>query len=198
MAKKLRGNTATPTSDTGRAVAVAPSNVTDDAIREHIQICAHLRSALDEASGTYRAALKAAKKDGIEPADIVWYLGAKQREVDDIDNETRRRNRIAKLMGLPLGSQLGLFEGGGSVATATEDADPAMAETSAIIKAKKRGYDDGFDGKTMDPAYEPGSSVALAYESEWKRAQAELARKMFRGKKGRVEKPEPETAPPVH
>lgn len=97
------------------------SNVTDETITKHVNACSQKKNALESAQGEYRAALKSAKAEGVSTSAIVWFLGARKRDVEDIDRETVERTRIAKVMGLPIGTQLGIFSHGVSAATAVEN-----------------------------------------------------------------------------
>lgn len=93
-----------------------------------------------------RALFKDLKRYGIDREDAQWYLAARRRDPEDIDRETRSRNRIAKLMGLPIGTQLGLFEDGTTVATAAENANPQNIAVDPI----QQGKDAAFEGKSRD------------------------------------------------
>lgn len=131
-----------------------PSNVTDETIREHCQKAARhfgelqtAREGVSVAMGTYRAALKEAKKAGVPTQAISWYLAARNRDPGDIDRETRERNRIARVMALPIGTQLGLFEDGGTVAGAVDQAK--LDEGKPAGDAYNEGLIAGKDGKPL-------------------------------------------------
>lgn len=136
----------------------------DEALQSQLREILALKKDKDEkatahsgANARYRSAIKVAKKIGaglgLTTEDIVWSVQAIEREPDEIDAETRRRNKLAQLMALPIGTQLGMFEDGTSVATRVEDAkmatgDPTMegTEQEARIGGRK-SYDLGMEEK---------------------------------------------------
>lgn len=128
-------------------------NVPDSAIRSHLTMASSLKADIEKATGAYRAHIKACKAIGIWPEDVSWFLSTKKREPEDIDAETKRRNRIAQLMKLRIGTQLGLFESGSkkqTVATAIEN-DEGVAErgVAAATETKKRSTQESME-KAMD------------------------------------------------
>jgi ribosome modulation factor len=113
------------------------------------------KKAVKSVSGKINANKKAFKKLGGEKSDYDWYLDTRKRDTDDVDAETRRRNEIAVLMGLPIGTQLGLFADGQTVATAIENDDPKPAEDAP--NPKREGYDAAMSGKSeLDCPYKRG------------------------------------------
>lgn len=117
------------------------------------------------------------KKAGGEKSDYDWYLLARRREPEDIDNETRRRNRIAKFMNLPIGTQLGLLDDGDSVASAIEkSADKPKFEDDS-------GYQAAFDGKMAeDNPHEDGSPAFLRWHADFERGMVDCAKQRYGGK----------------
>lgn len=118
------------------------------------------------------------KKAGGEKSDYDWYLEARRREPEDIDNETRRRNRIAKFMNLPIGTQLGLLDDGDSVASAIEkSADKPKFEDDS-------GYRAAFDGKSdFDNPFEDGSPAFLKWSADFQRGMLDCAKQRYGDKK---------------
>lgn len=103
--------------------------------------------------GSRKALLKDLQKFDVSRDDALWYLSARKRDVEEIDRETRARNRIAKLMQLPIGAQLGLFEDGDSVAATVDKGDP-----------EQMGHDAALAGKTTDDnPFEDGSPDFLKW-----------------------------------
>lgn len=177
-----------------RRVAAPPSNVTDDTIREFVGKAIGAKAELEEAEaaakskrGGYRAVLKAAKAAGVDPGHITWFLDARKRDVKDIDRETSWRNRIARVMALPLGTQLGLFEDGTTVATAVDGDKIAANETAPtvdmLITADEQGYQAGQAGKLPDatPYGDPASPLAIRWEKARQKAQEEMVLAMGKG-----------------
>lgn len=160
-----------------------PTNVTDETIREHCQKAARhfgelqtAREGVSVAMGTYRAALKEAKKAGVPTQAIIWYLAARSRDPEEIDRETRERNRIAKVMALPIGHQLGLFDDGETVAHKV-DQDKLKAQAAGRLPddAYSEGVLAGKDGKpiTVNP-YPLDSAAFDQFEKGWGEGQASI------------------------
>jgi len=126
-----------------------------------------------------------AKMTGVSKAQVKWGFVAAKRDAAEIDAETKERNVIARLMGIKIGTQLGLFEsedGARSVGDQLErDAHAAKggkgkAGTKASIDvAKFQGTKDGKDGTGYKNAYPEGSPEHLAYDGTYKDAQRKLA-----------------------
>jgi hypothetical protein len=187
MAKKLGEKARKRREERAAKAPIDPSGVADATIRKHCLRAAELKASVDKAQGEYRAALKAAKSDGVDPGVVTWYLRTKKRELQEVDFETRQRNRVAIIMKLPIGVQLGLFDNGKTVASIVEGEQidgNAKAEkkrsTKATIKAAtEAGKKAGAAGHNMEHDHEDGSPEALAFEGAWKEAQAALAQKTF-------------------
>lgn len=196
MAKKLRPGA--DTADTpepkkrGRPRQQAlPTNVTDETVREFCDKAALAHGEFETAvgemkqkQGVYRAVLKDAKKAGVDNDAIAWWLQARKREPGDIDRETRARNRVAQLMNLPIGTQLGLFEDGRTVATTIEDEQRDAAADDS--KARDDAYFDGLEaGKAGKPlsagGYAEGTKAYDEFERGWGEAQAARAMEMGKG-----------------
>ncbi len=118
------------------------------------------------------------KKAGGEKDDYDWYLGARRRDPDDIDNETRRRNRNAKFMNLPIGTQLGLLDDGDSVAASIEKTAPKKSD---VFDAGEEGYQAAFQSATKDDnPHEDGSPDFLKWHAGWERGIAAAAKQSFK------------------
>jgi ribosome modulation factor len=91
MAKRVSQN-----GETGQ------SNVTDDVILLHSRAIANARTALDSANGVYRAAVKAAKADGIDTAELLAALKVKKGDPDMADLSLRNHIRYRKLLSVPV------------------------------------------------------------------------------------------------
>lgn len=192
MARKLGAKAAKRREErAAKAQPIDPAGVPDATIKKHVLKCSEYRAAVDKANGEYRAALKAAKSDGVDPGVITWYLRTKKRELQEVDFETKQRNRVALIMKLPIGAQLGLFPDGDTVARKVDSgaieagngsgkaAKKTRSSAKTIAAAKLAGSKAGADGKNMEHDFEDGSPEALAFEAAWKDAQNALARKTF-------------------
>src|SRR5262249_54978257 len=92
----------------------------------------------------------------------------------DIDAETRRRNRLARLMALPIGTQLGLFDDGMTVATAV-DADKLLSRDP---------YEEGKAMGLAGKAYSQGDwegDPQIQHLNGWQEAQRILGMQMQPG-----------------
>lgn len=165
------------------------SNVSDETIREFCDKAAvafgefeTARDEMKQKQGVYRSVLKDAKQAGVDQGAIAWWLGARKREPDEIDRETRARNRVAQLMNLPIGTQLGLFEDGRTVATTIEDAQVVGDNGRAADADYFDGLEAGRAGKPLSvckhPEETPGHDEFLR---GWKEAQAARVHEMGKG-----------------
>lgn len=168
------------TAVTKRHESERSSNVSDETIREFCNKAAVAFGEFEKSNtetkrlqGIYREVLKSAKKQGVDQTAITWWLQNKKREPDEIDRETRNRNRVAKLMGMPIGTQLGLFEdappAGTTVATAVDQQQLTKQPTPYEI-----GYRQGIEGKAFAAGDLEGEAQAQALDG-WQAAQAKLA-----------------------
>lgn len=169
------------------------SNVTDETIRLHTDAIVAADRDVRLAREKLKAKKEAAKEAGVTLSDVTWFMRAKDRDVRDIDAETRRRNRLAKIMNLPLGTQLGLFEDGKSVASKIEDDKIAATAARAKIPtladlqaAREAGDKAGREGKSDNPHPE-GSPLGLNWEEGRRAATVARAQEVFGGVKSAEE-----------
>jgi ribosome modulation factor len=128
------------------------------------------------ANGFYRKILKDAKKAGHDPDLIVWYLENKDRKPDEIDKETRARTRIARLMEMPIGTQLGMFEDGTTVATAIESGtnpDAGLIDKDDLDSCEELGFRAGKAGKPGEAPYPEGDPREIRWSEGWKKGTAD-------------------------
>lgn len=201
MARKLR---AAPNGDgkdakkKGRAKAapLLPGSANDEVMKEFYDKALKAKQNAEKAvkdaepykadiktmEGVFRAVLKDAKKHGVDPDLLRWRLEQRNRSIEEIDRETRARNRIARLTNLPVGTQLGFDDiEQKSVATAIEDANRPDSDEAA----HQAGYDAGTAGKgiTTNP-YPLDSSAFDAFEKGWGKQQSERALSMGKKRNG--------------
>lgn len=169
-----------------KQAAARGSNVTDETIRDfcvrarvaHTELD-RTRKEMQSTNGVYRQILKDAKKAGVAGEDIIWYIAAVERDPAEIDAETKRRNRLAQVMGLPIGTQLGMFDDGTTVATAVDQAKlPKVKNGGAPVEeaglTPEMGYVAGKAGKpAADNPHPEGSPSHDLWASGWTRGQAE-------------------------
>ncbi len=122
-------------------------NVTDETIAEfgNKALTAKLEAEKkrDEAKsldGQFRAVLKSAKDAGVDPDAVRWWIKARKQEPEDLDREIMWQNRMAKVMGLPIGTQLGVdFETGETIASTVDKAQMRRAKGRGGAKRKANG-----------------------------------------------------------
>src|SRR5215831_7751284 len=56
----------------------------------------------DQTCRDYRDTLKAAKEAGVDPDAIIWALGARRREIEDVERDLRWQARMAAIAGLAI------------------------------------------------------------------------------------------------
>ena len=122
-------------------------NVTDETIEEfgNKALTAKLEAEKkrDEAKsldGQFRAVLKSAKDAGVDPDAVRWWIKARKQEPEDLDREIMWQNRMAKVMGLPIGTQLGVdFDTGETIASTVDKAQMRRAKGRGGAKRKANG-----------------------------------------------------------
>jgi hypothetical protein len=149
------------------------SNVTDETIVAAVMECGGFKAEVETANGRYRNALKKWEDRGVDAGTIARVLAIKKREVHDVEGEFRRLNRFLRVLKIPIGAQLGLFEDGESIA-AKVDGDEiagkakidALAQGDDIAAAQAKGYDCGLRdyGADVNP-HGDGDPLALAWEA---------------------------------
>jgi hypothetical protein len=149
-----------------------------------------------KAGGVYRNALKSFKKAGGNIEMLIAVMRDNDREIDEVERDLKDYNAYCILIGLPVGTQLGLFDKDTTVATKVDEARIAEqhpqngkgngdAETfqegrplsteASIGQARTAGFDDGTEGKTARNVYTDGSPEALAYGAAYAEAQEKIA-----------------------
>lgn len=122
------------------------------------------------------------EKLGHDKATINAYRLLRHRVPDEIDRETRALNALCRLMDLPLGTQLGLFDDGSTVANAVDTAK--IAEAGADLPSTAHGaYDLGFAAgrQGADPTSNPyplGAPFGRNWADGWEDGQGEIALSM--------------------
>lgn len=173
-------------------VAEGRSNLTDDTLRDLLGeanlLDADIKLAaeeLRERSGRFRAHMKLCKQNGLRPTNVRWWLDTKRREIEDVNTEIVERNRIARVMELPIGKQLGLFDDGVTVATAIDEDKiqqmpvPPGEVTDTLAVAYHLGHEAGMAGKTYAACkYTEGAPHYDEWMKAWDDAQFELASKI--------------------
>lgn len=120
------------------------------------------------------AILKDAKRAGIHPDSVRWYLNNKDRDPSEIDAETRERNTIARVEKFPIGTQLGLFEDGQTVAKKiTTDGGH---DRDDLKRVRSDGEVAGTTGKNQTSNPWPLNSPAFnAWDEGWIAGQTKIA-----------------------
>lgn len=170
MARKAKKETV----DQGQA----PTRSAEEIFQDHYPQILNAKSESEKkdeearkARSSYRATLKAFKKAGGNVDALTAALAVRNRDPEDVTREWRDINRYARLMNLPIGAQLGLFDDGESVA-AKVDGDqiekqqpvPRKLTDKTLTAIKKDGAEASASGKfaTANP-YDEGTPEFLAW-----------------------------------
>lgn len=158
-----------------------------------------LQAKVSKLRGSYRGILKDAKKAGIDPADIIWRIQCRDRDVVDIDRETAARNRLARVTRLPLGAHLGMSEDRKTVAEQISmDLGEGATKTdqkALLAAASADGLKAGKSGRTRTENPWPLKSKAFkAWDDQWIAGQKEIGGEMS----GVGRKAAPEAADSIH
>lgn len=177
------------------AVDVSRPNVTDNLIVEAVHAYAKLRAEeasdkeqYDKSKNASRACLKKYKKLGVDPDMITWYDQNKDIEIDELNRRHANINRVAKLMELPIGTQLGFDHIAGETIAAKVDKKKlakADAEKGAggvgvsLDTIYKMGKATALDNKPIDISRWPvGSPEEEAYRRGWNEVMEKRAKEM--------------------
>jgi uncharacterized protein (UPF0335 family) len=172
------------------------SNVTDETVAEfgNKALTAKLEAEKkrDEAKtldSAFRAVLKAAKAAGVDPDALRWWLKARKMEPEDLDREIAWQNRTARVMGLPIGTQLGVdFETGETIATQVDEKTTRKRGAKSKASGKKNGNPDnhvayiaGYDaGKAGKSAKTTAKGItgeaAVAFQKGWQQGMKDAAK----------------------
>lgn len=167
---------------TAQAQPPAPNSMSEKQMREFVikaikqeKRLVETRARCNAEIASERALLGAIEKDfkkqGGNLDALKQLIEHSKRDPEELAREVREINRLAKLAGIPIGYQLGLFEDGRSVATAIEDdaGDP-------LKKLEAEGYVAGKAGKTMSTCgHAEETPEHDAFLKGWKRATGENA-----------------------
>lgn len=162
------------------------SNVTDETVLTCTQeavaaydAMAAMQDKVTKLRGKYRAKLKDAKALGVDPDAIRAYIKDRERDPLEVDRELRDRMRVARLMGLPIGTQLSIFENGASPAS---HVDTAEISKRLVKEAAKLGKKHGSEGKEHNGGnFGTNQAASEAYDAAYKKAQAKNAAGIQKG-----------------
>lgn len=180
-----------PRASRKKVITAAPQ-VTDDQIKSLVGECVDLEAEYQKAltaanakKATYRAKLKEFKKaTGLATETATKYIALAKRDPQEVTREFDELNRIMRLMGLPVGTQLGLFGDGESVATKVDNDKQAEADEMSDMeqKAAHAGYDAGERGvpDTKNPHAE-GARLHEIWADNWGKAQHKKLSTIGRG-----------------
>jgi ribosome modulation factor len=167
------------------------AKVTDETVREFgRRIRArkldadHDREQAKKSNGAYRAELKAAKAAGVDPDALRWWLQAAAMEPEDLERTITWQNRVARVMELPVGTQLSWnVETGETViptgkktkqdrkANGKGNADPRAAYVA--------GYDAGVAGKSPKRTGQQFTGeAATQFQAGWQQGQKDAAKQL--------------------
>jgi len=114
-----------------------------------------LREKLATTNADLRNALKTAKAEGFLKGDFDTATALGKDKAGEIEAQRKREDRIARWLGIPLGTQGELF-------VAPSQREKAFAE----------GKNDGIQGKPMKPPYSPGTEGWEGWTEGWHAGQS--------------------------
>lgn len=152
------------------------TNTTPETFLDFYRRAGVAKRALESAQAEYRNVLKAAKKAGIDTKAMVAARALATSDEPDADRaHMQTLLRYTAYLGLPLGTQLALFD-------APDLPEPARAE-QADWDAEDLGYRAGRGGADRgDNPYDAGSSAHVQWDGGWSKGQASIAQDMAEGK----------------
>ena len=164
-----------------------PSNVSDDTYKEFCAKALREKIALDEMTakrseqnGRYRDVLKKAKDAGVDPAAIRWWLAEKAKDFDVLQAEHAARMRVARLMNMPINTQLGMFDEGADTGDVSGSTDRGILQE----RAYQVGLTAGKAAETFDPQRYPNDpDLQERYRTGWSDGQEEHVQAVGRGRK---------------
>lgn len=181
MARKAK--TAAPKG----ALDTTKTMTAEDRFNKHVPGIQRAKKALERAqaetktaNGEYRNKLKAFKSDGGDIDALIDVMKDQKREIDEVESYLRNYNAYAKFIGLPIGTQLGFFDGdkpkaaNGKAKANGANGHKKISTKETIASARAEGKSDGEKGKTAFNTYADGSPEALAYSSGYNAAQEKL------------------------
>lgn len=140
------------------------------------------QKAASAANSVYRNHLKDFKKAGGDADALLDALRFSKMEPEDATRQMQRTNIYMRRMGLPVGSQFGLFDDGQSVADKAEqdrmarDAGPERLSEKSLTAIEEDGFAAGLAGKSAaSHGYEEGSPADLRWSAGWRSGQERLA-----------------------
>lgn len=183
-----------------QAEALDPEQIFD----KHLRIIEPLRKTVDDtrdahrtANSVYRAALKEAKKDAVDIDALVEAFAISKEEPEDVTRRFSNLNRYLVWMKIPVGTQLGLFAEGLTVATAVDNVKlkeqasngngrgtveefevPMRHGPAAMAAAFDAGRKAGLAGKNLNtcPYKNPANEkLKTEWEKGWSDGQAKIA-----------------------
>lgn len=172
MAKSAKGESAPKKKgdkiEGGKGASLKPGgNVTDEIIAHHLKLILPLKANLDKAreaqqtaNGAYRAALKAAKGDNIQPDAITDAIKLKEGDSGEIRLKSELTRRVLKVLGSPMADlfaeQMDLFA----------DKAPAVPEGDTLDACHAQGEEACRAGQTANAnPYPAGSEQWKAWDT---------------------------------
>jgi len=170
-------------------------NVTDGTIEEFGKKALAAKNEAekkrDEAKsldGVFRNILKSAKDAGVDPDAVRWWLKARKMEPDDLNREIAWQNRMALVMRLPIGTQLGIDLSTGETIASQIDEKQTRKRGGGKGKAKEQngadpraayiaGYDAGKAGKSAKSGSRGiTGEAAVEFQKGWQQGMKDAAK----------------------
>lgn len=139
-------------------VDAARCNLTDDYIAEAARDLEDAKAKLETAKAKYRLTRKHLKSNGIHLGQLDAVLLLKKADADEVLGEQRTFIRYARVLALPLGSQLSLLDEEPPAVALSETAQ----EEQKAWDAGQQGYDAGKKGEPRENNRYPAGTLAFA------------------------------------
>lgn len=104
-------------------------------------------------NGKLRAERKRLKAHDFEKHEVDWALKLRSAEDDEVVEERRRQDQIARWLGHPVGSQLEMFDG--------------VDRTPLVDRASTEGLNSGMAGDRCSPPYDMGTEAGQTWIAQW-------------------------------
>lgn len=129
-------------------------------------------------NGVYRGHLKAYKKAGGDIDELLEAVRLSKMDVGDADRYIRKVNDHLLWLGVPVGTQLGLFQDGQSVATHLENGamEESLTDEARRHQAKRAGYAAGKMPTVIENPFDPSTDQHGSWQQGFVEAQDELAK----------------------
>ncbi len=156
MARKVKGSETT--------LSVDPREIFEKHMKLILPLRRSAQAAVDaqrEANSAVRTALKAAGKEGVDLKALARVFEFEKMEIADLDQYLKDTNNYLLWRGIPVGTQMGLFKDGSTIASVVDN--ERIAEQTGKGKGKKGAVEEvvGASAANLALAYGRGKDAAV-------------------------------------